>query len=154
MERGARSEPKRGSGGGGRAGVHRLLRQLINAFGPNKDAGYQHFATQGLFEGRTTSFDGLEYIASYGDLIKAFGANTDAGASHYIGPGHTEGRHVSFDGLEYIASYGDLINAFHNQVAASPTPEDIGATHYIGNGYAEHRAPDLFGRGPIPRQLR
>ncbi len=157
---------------------------LINAFGANKDAGYQHFATQGLFEGRTTSFDGLEYIASYGDLIKAFGANTDAGASHYIGPGHTEGRttsfdgleyiasygdlihafgantdagashyigpghtegrHVSFDGLEYIASYGDLINAFHNQVTASPTPEDIGATHYIGNGYAEHRAPDLF----------
>lgn len=45
---------------------------LMAAFGADNAAGYQHFATQGLFEGRTTSFDGLEYIASYGDLINAF----------------------------------------------------------------------------------
>ena len=117
---------------------------LMAAFGANKSAGYQHFATTGLFEDRTITFDGLEYIASYSDLIGVFGANADAGATHYIGPGHTEGRQVTFDGLEYIASYGDLINAFHDQVAASPTPQDIGATHYIGSGYAEHRAQDLF----------
>ncbi|MET0217201.1 MAG: calcium-binding protein [Burkholderiales bacterium] len=117
---------------------------LANAFGANADAGAGHYIQAGRFEGRSTSFDGLEYIASYGDLIKTFGANGDAGATHYIGPGHTEGRHVTFDGLEYIASHSDLINAFHNQVAASPTPEDIGATHYIGNGFAEHRAADSF----------
>ena len=50
---------------------------LMAAFGVNEAAGYQHFATQGLFEGRTTSFDGLEYIASYSDLMNAFGANGD-----------------------------------------------------------------------------
>ena len=84
----------------------------MNAFGVNADLGASHYIQNGRFEGRTTTFDGLEYIASYGDLINAFGANADAGATHYIGPGHTEGRHITFDGLEYIASYGDLIIAF------------------------------------------
>ena len=53
---------------------------------------------------RTASFNGLEYIASYGDLIGAFGANEDSGASHYITNGRFEGRTTSFNGLEYIAS--------------------------------------------------
>ena len=102
------------------------------AFGVNKAAGYQHFATQGLFEGRIISFDGLEYIASYGDLINAFGANTDTGASHYIQAGRFEGRTISFDALEYIASYEDLIKAFGAN-------GDAGASHYIGPGHNEQR---------------
>jgi hypothetical protein len=105
---------------------------LIGAFGLNKAAGYQHFATAGLFEGRIISFDGLEYIASYGDLINAFGANADAGASHYITQGRFEGRTTTFDGLEYIASYGDLIAAFG-------VNGDAGASHYIYVGHNEGR---------------
>jgi hypothetical protein len=75
--------------------------------------GASHYVQSGRFEGRQASFDGLEYIASYGDLINAFGAHAATGATHYIGPGHIEGRHITFDGLQYIASYGDLINALH-----------------------------------------
>ena len=44
------------------------------------DDGATHFIQAGSNEGRTTTFNGLDYIASYGDLIKAFGANGDAGA--------------------------------------------------------------------------
>ena len=34
------------------------------AFGANVDGGASHYITNGRFEGRTTSFNGLEYIAS------------------------------------------------------------------------------------------
>ena len=77
-------------------------------------------------------FNGLEYIASYGDLIKAFGANIDAGSTHFITYGHNEHRTVTFDALEYIASYGDLIKAFGANA-------DAGSTHFINYGYNEHR---------------
>jgi hypothetical protein len=109
-----------------------------------------HYRNWGSQEGRDpnsnvhlAAVDGLEYIASYGDLIAAFGTKQAAGYQHFATQGLFEGRTTTFDGLEYIASYGDLINAFHTQVGATADP-DIGATHYIGNGYAEHRAPDLF----------
>jgi hypothetical protein len=77
--------------------------------------------------------NGLEYIASYGDLIAAFGANADAGRAHYEGHGRAEGRTVTFDGLEYIASYDDLIAAF----GANDT---AGAAHFINNGRHEGRS--------------
>ena len=37
-------------------------------------------------------FDGLQYIASYGDLIQAFGTNADAGEQHYLRFGRAERR--------------------------------------------------------------
>jgi hypothetical protein len=52
---------------------------LINALGANGDAGAYHYIERGASEGRTTTFDGLDYIASYGDLINALGANEQAG---------------------------------------------------------------------------
>jgi hypothetical protein len=87
--------------------------------------------------------DGLEYIASYGDLIAVLGPNKGAGYQHFATQGLFEDRTVSFDGLEYIASYADLIGAFHGLVAANPVP-DVGAIHFIAAGYAEQRATDLF----------
>lgn len=75
-----------------------------------------HYRNVGWTEGRDPSADvhlasvnGLEYIASYGDLIGALGANKPAGYKHFATTGLFEGRTISFDGLEYIASYGDLI---------------------------------------------
>ena len=88
------------------------------------DAGATHFINAGFHEGRTTTFNGLDYIASYGDLINGLGANGDAGAYHYIESGASEGRKTTFDGLDYIASYGDLINAFGAN-------EQAGAAHFI-----------------------
>ena len=91
-----------------------------------------HYIQHGVSEGRTTSFDGLDYIASYSDLIKAFGANEQAGASHFITNGYAEGRTTSFDGLDYIAGYTDLMTAFGAN-------NDAGATHYIDYGFSEGR---------------
>jgi hypothetical protein len=60
---------------------------LINAFGAAgsmkavQDDGASHYITYSNNEGRTTSFNGLDYIASYGDLIHALGAN-----NFYHGP--------------------------------------------------------------------
>ena len=85
---------------------------LINAFGANASAGAGHYIGYGRNEGRTTTFDGLEYIASYGDLIQALGANASAGAGHYINYGLSEGRHADFDAVQYLANYADLQNAF------------------------------------------
>ena len=92
------------------------------AFGADGAAGLNHFAAAGYAEGRSVTFDGLEYIASYGDLVNALGPNADAGAAHYIQAGRFEGRTTSFDGLEYIASYGDLIGAFGASADAGATP--------------------------------
>jgi hypothetical protein len=52
-----------------------------DAFGANDQAGAAHFIDYGFNEHRSTTFDGLSYIAQYTDLMNAFGANDDAGAS-------------------------------------------------------------------------
>ena len=78
---GTRSEPKCALGLGGRTGVHRFLRRSDGGVGDKQGRGLCAFRDQhGLFEGRTTIFNGLEYIASYGDLMQGYGANADAGA--------------------------------------------------------------------------
>ena len=105
---------------------------LMQAFGANGAAGFNHYVYSGFAEGRSITFDGLEYIASYADLMTALGANASAGASHYITQGRFEGRNITFDGLEYIASYGDLIKAFGANA-------DAGAGHYIQAGRFEGR---------------
>jgi hypothetical protein len=103
----------------------------------------QHFATQGLFEGRTTTFDGLQYIASYGDLINAFDNQVaasptpeDIGATHYIGNGFAEHRAADlFDAAQYLANYGDPQAAFGTNTEAA-------TMQYITNGYFEGRTDD------------
>ena len=42
---------------------------LMQAFGTNTAASFDHYINYGLREGRTVSFDGLDYIASYDDLM-------------------------------------------------------------------------------------
>ena len=49
------------------------------------------------------TFDGLAYIASYGDLIAAFGLNAQSGFDHYVGDGFAGGRSISFDPLRRAA---------------------------------------------------
>ena len=56
--------------------------------------------------------NGLEYIASYGDLMGAFGVDKGAGYRHFATAGLFEGRTITFNGLEYIAAYADLIDVF------------------------------------------
>jgi hypothetical protein len=91
---------------------------LVRAFGMNQQAMQDWYSRYEPTERRVETFDGLDYIASYGDLINAFRSVgsmhdvQDAGASHYITYGSTEGRTTTFNGLDYIASYGDLIAAY------------------------------------------
>jgi hypothetical protein len=40
---------------------------LRAAFGANKAAGEAHYSASGIREGRSVTFDALDYIASYGD---------------------------------------------------------------------------------------
>ena len=70
-------------------------------------AALRHCRTPGG-EGREVSFDGLEYIASYGDLISAFGADSKAGTEHFILAGRDQGREVDFDSQQYLDNYADL----------------------------------------------
>jgi hypothetical protein len=117
---------------------------LMHAFGTNDQAMQDWFNANQPRENRTESFDGLDYVASYGDLINAFAsagsmrAVQDAGATHYITNGLAEGRGTAFNGLDYIASFGDLIAAFGAN-------NDAGALHYIENGLREGRATRFDG---------
>jgi hypothetical protein len=79
-------------------------------------------------------YDGLEYIASYGDLIRAFGANAAAGNQHYQLSGQAEGRILDrFNVRQYLAKYPDLEAAFGTNYLAA-------ITHFITNGYYEGRS--------------
>ena len=101
---------------------------LMNVFGANPDAGYDHYIYAGAFEGRAVTFSGFEYLASHRDLELAFGESGDAAAAaHYINFGRFEGREVTFDGLAYIASYGDLIRSLGADANA-------GAAHFLAIG--------------------
>jgi len=85
----------------------------------------------------SASFDGLQYIASYGDLIRAFGANEPAGEQHWLTFGQAEGRKAdTFDENQYLANYPDLQGAFGNDTEAA-------TVHYIQHGFAEGRTDDL-----------
>lgn len=78
-------------------------------------------------------FNGLEYIASYGDLEAVFGRDAAAARSHWISNGVYEGRQVGFDALEYVASYSDLIGVFGTNRAAA-------ASHFLDAGRGEGRS--------------
>jgi hypothetical protein len=106
---------------------------LMNAFGANPVAGFDHYIYSGFYAGRSVGFSGYEYLASYPDLEVAFGSSNDAAAAaHYISTGRFEGRTVTFDGLAYIASYRDLIRTLG-------TDDDAGAAHYLNVGRAAGR---------------
>ena len=88
--------------------------------------------------GSLSAFDGLRYIAGYGDLIAAFGSDADSATAHYVASGFAEGRDAKeFDALDYIAGYDDLIAAFGTDTQAA-------TSHYIDGGFVEGRSDALF----------
>ncbi|MEA2834747.1 MAG: hypothetical protein QOG66_2949 [Methylobacteriaceae bacterium] len=117
---------------------------LIHAFGLNQQAMQTWYTYNEPGERRIETFDGLDYIASYGDLIDAFRSGgsmravQDLGATHFIANGLAEGRTTTFNGLDYIASYSDLIAAFGAN-------NDAGAFHYIEYGRSEARTTTFDG---------
>ncbi len=112
---------------------------LLQAFGVNTSALFEHYLSSGIAEGRTfDSFDEARYLASNGDLINAFGYNLQAATQHYIQSGHGEGRSLtSFDGAQYLASHDDLRAVFSGSTAAA-------TQHYVQFGFNEGRAIDVF----------
>lgn len=112
---------------------------LINFFGNNPQAGFDHYVNHGFSEGRSAIFDARLYIGAYADLRAAFGTNQDAATAHYIINGYNEGRRTSaFDALEYIASYDDLIDAFGANAQA-------GLNHFYTHGFEEGRVSTFNG---------
>ena len=78
-------------------------------------------------------FDGLQYIASYGDLVQALGADEAAGERHYLAFGETEGREAdTFNEAGYLERYPDLQAAFGGDA-------DAATRHYIEFGFDEGR---------------
>lgn len=78
-------------------------------------------------------FDGLRYIASYGDLISAYGADQAAGERHYQLYGQAEGRVPNgFNARQYLANYADLRAAYGTNLEAA-------IRHFINYGYREGR---------------
>jgi Ca2+-binding RTX toxin-like protein len=111
---------------------------LIAAFGPNPQAGYDHYVNSGFNEGRATaSFDPLEYLASNPGMIGGPGVTPAWAVQHYVSAGYFEHRATtSFDAVEYLASNPDLI-------AAGYTPS-MALQHYVSSGYFEHRPTTSF----------
>lgn len=65
---------------------------LIAAFGTNLDAGWNHYFSNGIAEGREITFKSEQYLANYTDLQNAFGDNLMAATQHFITHGFREGR--------------------------------------------------------------
>lgn len=63
-----------------------------NNYTGNHDIGSNHFIQNGHSEGRTDSFDPVQYLANYADLQAAFGADTELATRHYIIAGYAEDR--------------------------------------------------------------
>ena len=82
-------------------------------------------------------FDGLQYIASYGDPDQAFGANADAGERRLPTRfGRAERRQSDdFDEVQYLANYPDLQTAFGDDGG-------LATLHFINFGYGEGRNPN------------
>jgi autotransporter passenger strand-loop-strand repeat protein len=114
------------------------------------NAGTAHYVNHGYYEGRATSFDVLDYVASCSDLLTGFAGLgsmqtiDDTGAYHYIEHGYGEGRATSFDGLDYVASYGDLLTGF-TALGSMQAIDDTGAYHYIEHGATEGRTTTFDG---------
>jgi hypothetical protein len=84
------------------------------------------------------AFDGLQYIASHGDLVRALGADRAAGERHYLDFGQAEGRRPdTFDEAQYLANYPDLQAAFGGDAEAA-------TVHYIQFGFAEGRVDEAL----------
>jgi hypothetical protein len=129
------------------------LRAALGSAGDaTPDLAAAHFIQFGLDEGRTDDplpppddFDGLQYIASYGDLIEELGADAAAGAEHYVRYGRGEDRVTdSFDEEQYLRNYADLREAFGDD-PDDGTAGALATQHYIYYGYAEGRTDD-----PVP----
>ncbi|HEX6015272.1 MAG TPA: cadherin-like domain-containing protein, partial [Geminicoccaceae bacterium] len=79
------------------------------------------------------NFDGLQYIASHGDLIQSLGADPAAGEQHYLLFGEADGRPTdTFNEEGYLDRYPDLEAAFGDD-------GDAATAHYIQFGFAEGR---------------
>jgi hypothetical protein len=76
------------------------------------------------------NFDGLQYIASHGDLVQALGADPAAGEQYYLLFGEDEGRPADAFNEE---GYPDLRAAFGNN-------GDAATAHYIRFGLGEGRS--------------
>jgi serralysin len=112
---------------------------LALAYGQNTAAASLHYATHGVFEGRTLSgFDPYRYLDGYPDLLAAFGPDPYAAEMHYVGHGVREGRDpAAFDPARYLAANPDLATAFGNDLQAAEI-------HYARHGFAEGRPLSLL----------
>jgi RTX calcium-binding nonapeptide repeat (4 copies) len=109
---------------------------LSAAFGTDARQGTFHWLQYGRFEGRTATFDGLQYAGGYDDIAAVLGplgnmqAIKDAGARPYLTYGRAEGRQSdNFDPEQYLANYPGL------GAAGVDTPDEL-ALHYILYGRA------------------
>lgn len=106
----------------------------LGTLGYNPDKVTEHYIRHGYSEGRRTTFQADEYLASYGDLIQAFGYNLTAATQHYIVHGSKEGRSRDlFDAAAYLNKYADLRAAFGSDL-------DAAAKHFVEYGFSEGRS--------------
>jgi hypothetical protein len=115
---------------------------LVEAFGNNADALWQHYQMWGQQEGRSLdAFNEVNYLAAYDDLLNAFGRDTYTAVQHYLTNGYYENRSPdAFASSQYLASHKDLIAAFGLNLGAA-------AEHFVNYGYSEGRTRDEFDEG-------
>jgi hypothetical protein len=93
-----------------------------------------------------SGFDGLQYIASHGDLVQALGVDLVAGERHlvagerhYLAFGFDEGRATdTFNEVGYLERYPDVRMWVGDDA-------DAATRHYIAFGFDQGRTPPLPG---------
>ncbi len=110
---------------------------VVEAYGADAGALYQHYINNGINEGRNAGplFDVKQYRAHNSDLEKLYADNWAAYVNHYLTKGLQEGYvgyGEAFDAASYASRYSDLKNVFGYNLKSL-------YTHYLTRGMKEGR---------------
>ena len=139
---------------------YNLYSDIRQEIGPDKDAMYHHFITNGVKEGRvaSTEFNVYYYRTNYPDLQDAFGNDWAKYYEHYETYGRYEGREASFlliedgpytsdiiDGLDYSLLFDS--DFYYNQYpdlqeAFGPEKTSL-LRHFMEHGMKEGRQASI-----------
>lgn len=99
-----------------------LYPDVVEAYGNEEAALWNHFVNHGLSEGRSLSknFHVFAYRAAYADLQEAFGNNLIAYYIHYATHGMQENRSITT--VDQAVKAGLTVTGLRGQIIAKPIP--------------------------------
>ena len=133
-----------------------LYPDVVEAYGNEEAALWNHFVNHGLSEGRSLSknFHVFAYRAAYADLQEAFGNNLIAYYIHYATHGMQENRSITT--VPQAVKAGITVTGLRGQVIARPVPVVITPTEETNQEETNHEEtgnPVVIPETPSPEPV-